>query len=302
MLDLHHRIQDELSCRRKPGRLLGYASPVHIGRTTQVWRTDITDSRGVLVATVTQTQLVLPMRGAEVDSKRQPTVAAAATSDHKKNAGGSVSEQRRQQIFEAASRVFGEKGFANASVREVADAAGMPVPTMYQYFRSKEDILSLLFETYMLEIGRALQAAADSEGSATGKLRAALAANINMYDKYRSQIRLMYQETRSLGSENRSHALNLTHDVNRIWSDIISAGVASGEFRTRSPWVVANFVPMLCATWVLRRWNLKGVPLQELKEHLTEFVMRALSEEGSVGAPASVKRKKASTKRTRAAA
>jgi uncharacterized protein (TIGR00369 family) len=285
----------------KPGRLRGEAVPIHIGQTTQVWRTDITDSRGALVATVTQTQLVLPSRDTQLKSKRTLAVGAG-NSANKKVTAGSVSAQRRQQIFEAASQVFGEKGFANASVREVADAAGMPVPTMYQYFRSKEDILSLLFETYMLEIGAALRAAMESEASAKDKLRAALTANINMYDKYRSQIRLMYQETRSLGSENRSRALTLTHDVNRIWAEIIKAGVASGEFQTKSHWVVANFIPMLCATWVLRRWNLKGVPLKELKELVTDFVMGALSG----GKPASTRpvarRKEGSAKRTKAAA
>ena len=266
----------------KPGRLRGEAVPIHIGRTTQVWRTDITDSNGVLIATVTQTQLVLPATNSDAKSEPLPTVNGQAAS-LKKPPVSSVSVQRRQQIFEAASSVFGEKGYATASVREVADAAGMPVPTMYQYFRSKEDILSLVFETYMHEIGHAIRTAADRECSAADKLKAALGANMNMYDKYRRQIRLMYQETRSLGADNRSRAIELTRSVNQIWADIISAGVASGEFRTKAPAIVANFVPMLCATWVLRRWNLKGVALKQLQELLAEFVLRALSCEGSPG-------------------
>ncbi|MGI8895104.1 MAG: PaaI family thioesterase [Casimicrobiaceae bacterium] len=43
----------------KHGRLQGAAIPLHVGRTTQVWRTDITDLTGRTVATVTQTQLVI---------------------------------------------------------------------------------------------------------------------------------------------------------------------------------------------------------------------------------------------------
>ncbi len=41
----------------------GEATPVHKGRTTQVWQTRITSGEGKLVALVTQTQIVLPPRG-----------------------------------------------------------------------------------------------------------------------------------------------------------------------------------------------------------------------------------------------
>jgi uncharacterized protein (TIGR00369 family) len=41
----------------------GECTPVHKGRTTQVWQTRITSAQGKLVALVTQTQIVLPPRG-----------------------------------------------------------------------------------------------------------------------------------------------------------------------------------------------------------------------------------------------
>lgn len=41
----------------------GESTPVHKGRTTQVWQTRITNAEGKLLALVTQTQIVLPPRG-----------------------------------------------------------------------------------------------------------------------------------------------------------------------------------------------------------------------------------------------
>jgi len=41
----------------------GEATPVHRGKTTQVWQTRITSAEGRLVAIVTQTQIVMPPRG-----------------------------------------------------------------------------------------------------------------------------------------------------------------------------------------------------------------------------------------------
>lgn len=43
-------------------RLIGEATPVHRGRRTQVWTTRISTAEGRLVATVTQTQMVLEAR------------------------------------------------------------------------------------------------------------------------------------------------------------------------------------------------------------------------------------------------
>jgi uncharacterized protein (TIGR00369 family) len=42
--------------------ITGESTPVHRGKTTQVWQTRITNAEGKLVALVTQTQIVMPPR------------------------------------------------------------------------------------------------------------------------------------------------------------------------------------------------------------------------------------------------
>jgi TetR/AcrR family fatty acid metabolism transcriptional regulator len=50
-------------------------------------------------------------------------------------------DERRQQILDAAIRVFADRGFAGATVRDVARAARVAEGTIYIYFKSKEDLL-----------------------------------------------------------------------------------------------------------------------------------------------------------------
>jgi len=50
-------------------------------------------------------------------------------------------EHREEQILEAATELFGSQGFAAASVRDVADRAGISKPLVYAYFGSKEGLL-----------------------------------------------------------------------------------------------------------------------------------------------------------------
>jgi AcrR family transcriptional regulator len=48
--------------------------------------------------------------------------------------------RRRQQLLEVALEVFGDRGFHVTSMNEVAEAAGVTKPVLYQHFRSKRDL------------------------------------------------------------------------------------------------------------------------------------------------------------------
>ena len=50
----------------------------------------------------------------------------------------SVRTKRRADFLNAAMRVFGEKGYHDASMAEIADAAKLGTGTIYLYFESKE--------------------------------------------------------------------------------------------------------------------------------------------------------------------
>src|SRR5437870_10519437 len=49
-------------------------------------------------------------------------------------------QQTRQQIFDAASRLFEAKGFDRVTVAEVARAADVSEVTVFNYFPTKEDL------------------------------------------------------------------------------------------------------------------------------------------------------------------
>ena len=53
---------------------------------------------------------------------------------------------RRRQIIDGAIKVFTAKGFDSATVREIADAAGLTMGSLYNYIRSKEDIIYIVYD------------------------------------------------------------------------------------------------------------------------------------------------------------
>lgn len=57
-----------------------------------------------------------------------------------------VVEDRREQILDAAMRVFAEKGFSRATNRDVAREAGITTGLIYYYFDNKEALLQAILE------------------------------------------------------------------------------------------------------------------------------------------------------------
>ena len=58
-----------------------------------------------------------------------------------------IVEDRREQIIDAAMRVFAQKGFTKATNKDVAREAGITPGLIYYYFESKEALLMAIVET-----------------------------------------------------------------------------------------------------------------------------------------------------------
>lgn len=70
------------------------------------------------------------------------------------SAGGYArGDETRQRIIEAAIELFGERGFAGASTREIAAMAGVNAPALQYYFENKEGVYRACVEA-IAENGR----------------------------------------------------------------------------------------------------------------------------------------------------
>jgi AcrR family transcriptional regulator len=83
-------------------------------------------------------------------------------------------DEKRRVIHAAAIDRFSVQGFAATSMADIADAAGMSRPALYQYFRNKEDIFASAFvHLFDVQVERAL-AELDAPGAIAERLDAFL--------------------------------------------------------------------------------------------------------------------------------
>ena len=55
---------------------------------------------------------------------------------------------RRQQIIDAALKLFAEKGYEKATIKDISETAGTSQGLLYHYFRSKEELLATVIESH----------------------------------------------------------------------------------------------------------------------------------------------------------
>jgi len=81
------------------------------------------------------------------------------------NAPRLPADARRQQIIDVAIEVFGRAGYYGASMNDIAEAAGVTKPVLYQHFDSKGDLYAALLtevgDRMLLAITQATDNAAD---------------------------------------------------------------------------------------------------------------------------------------------
>lgn len=102
------------------------------------------------------------------------------------------SEDVRGRLLSAATRVFQDKGYAAASVREIVEAAGVTKPVLYYHFRNKEGIYLALMEPGMAEFEALLRNHEGRPGSARERIEALCLDAWRLFKRHLPVIRVMY--------------------------------------------------------------------------------------------------------------
>jgi AcrR family transcriptional regulator len=76
-----------------------------------------------------------------------------------------TADARRRQLFEVALSLFAEHGYAATTMDEIAEAAGVTKPLVYQHFESKRALYLELMDVFSRElVARIVKATANAEG------------------------------------------------------------------------------------------------------------------------------------------
>jgi len=146
----------------------------------------------------------------------------------------------RTRLLRAAVRVFDRKGYASASVREIAELAGVTKPALYYHFGSKEGLLIAILEQAKLEVDRALARALARTGTARARVAAMCEDIYGLFGQNVPIARVAHAVF--LGPPDGAPPFDVTVFEARFreaLEQMAADGIASGELRDVSPKDVA---------------------------------------------------------------
>lgn len=244
----------------------------------QTWRISIRSQGDLDQLLVDATCSVKVKTRAAAPSVQEPDVAVTGPAGLRPlgsvpEQGASTAEIRRLQIFNGACEVIARKGYGDASIRDIAKAAKVSVPTVYQYVENKEDLLYLITSTCMSDIIAYFENALNSDLAPKPAIIDAISAYLKYIDMNRKYINLVYSETRALSAENRQKIFHLEKRFLKLWEDILKRGMKSGDFAVADTDLTANFIYFLCTVWSLRFWSIGHMDSELVREEITNMVL-----------------------------
>lgn len=169
----------------------------------------------------------------------------------------SLIEKRRKQIVDGALKLFKEKGFHRATTREIAKAAGFSIGTLYEYIRTKEDVLYLVCDNIYHQVMQRLSQISMGSGTVEG-LGKAIQQYFLLIDSMVDEFTIMYQETKSLSKNAQSYVLNKELEMVALFENLLKACVQSGSLKgsEQEIYLAANLIVVQGQAWAFRKWAL----------------------------------------------
>jgi AcrR family transcriptional regulator len=185
--------------------------------------------------------------------------------------------ERRESLINAAIGVFIEKGFHNATVRDIGRAANMTQGTIYNYVSSKDDILYMVCDRIVAEYNEQARRALDTSHEPAERVRSAVRAISQVMYRHRREILLIYQDSHLLDKRSRRVILARVEEFIGMFERIITDAARELGVPLPHPHLSANMLTFLPVMIALRGWSLKNdLPPEEVIEQITAFIVRGL--------------------------
>jgi len=190
-----------------------------------------------------------------------------------------LKEQKRLEIIRAACKLFAEKGYYNTTIPHIAQAVGMSVGNIYNYFESKEALAKEIMITVCNWVGERLRKIEEMDVDYREKIRLfvksffEIAVEEPELINYFLKVFLVNREVFSEGCEGFACIASVITEV----MVFLSNGIERGELRNQSFYpAFTTIMGPLGGMVFLHSEGLLDKPLMDYVDEVSENLWRAL--------------------------
>lgn len=185
-------------------------------------------------------------------------------------------DRRRHEIFSASVHLFLKKGFQETSMQEIARAAGMGKSSLYDYFKTKDEILVSVVEDEIYDLAERARIIASQDIPAAERLMQVMRAHLEyLLERREFYTNLMY-EVQRLGLEAQRRLQAKRHFYQDLLCDLIEKAIQDGTFRPVTPLLAARTILALLTPAVFTS-RPTGTPEQMMQETIDIFCRGVLA-------------------------
>ena len=194
---------------------------------------------------------------------------------------------KTQALLDAALQVFLKKGFHGATTKEIADAAGVPVGTMFRLFPNKEDILMGLAAELIDNVAPQLFAEplnkvlTDYLGSGMEQaVKSFIHSRLILFHQNRCLISVIHAESAYNPKLKELMFTRLYTPMKAIIEQFVTLGISRGQFRPVDPAAAARYIGSTVLYTFLDVWyqdlELTGPTLENLENQFVDLILNGI--------------------------
>lgn len=190
-------------------------------------------------------------------------------------------ELMREELLTKATEVFEQKGYAQATIEDIANALSLKRSALYYYFKTKNDIILALIKSQVEGRAREMEElVASHTGTPTEKLRALLLISILCRTTGGTGVRALESVGWEMPPKTKAAFERARRRILDVHIRVMNEGMKRGEFRIMDP-NIASLAVLGVANWTSSWYSPTGKHTpQQLADQLIEIAISGIAKSG----------------------
>jgi len=195
-------------------------------------------------------------------------------------------EEKKKQIIQAAMQVFSKNGITKSKMIDIARAAGIGKGTIYEYFRSKEEIFSAAFHAMFGEMESMLNEGLQNTDDPKLKLEQLVGITLDYHKEDTREFAGIMMDFWAEGIRTKNEHMLQTINLKQIYeqyrvmiSQIVIEGIEKGIFKQVDPTAFAAItIAALDGLFLQIIMDPKVINIDKIKKTFTDTLFAGLTQ------------------------